>query len=120
MAIEDVVKKAFYLGVGLADYANQKAGKALNQLRVQAQKLADEMIERGEINAEEARKLVDEFIRQAQQEQNINPKTEKSNREPRQIEIIEEDEPTTENQDIDELKHQVESLQEQLRKLKNK
>lgn len=118
MAIEDVVKKAFYLGVGLANYANQKAGSALGELRVQAQKLADEMIERGEITTEEARKLVDQLIRQAQEEQNFDSPS-NQNTEPRQIEIIEEDEPTAENQEVDRLRQQVESLREQLRNLKN-
>jgi len=49
----DIVQKAFYLGVGLA-YAGEKQVENWRELRSQAQKLADEMVARGEMNAEEA------------------------------------------------------------------
>jgi hypothetical protein len=68
----NIVQKAFYLGVGLASYASEKAGGTLGELRVQAQKLADELVERGEMTTEEARKLVDDLMQQAQQ-QPVNP-----------------------------------------------
>jgi polyhydroxyalkanoate synthesis regulator phasin len=51
----DIVQKAFYLGVGLASYAGEKAGGKLAELRSQAQKLADEMVSRGEMTTEEAK-----------------------------------------------------------------
>ena len=63
----DIAKKAFYLGVGLASYASEKAGGTLAELRSQAQKLADEMVAKGEMNAEEARKFVEDMMKQAQQ-----------------------------------------------------
>ena len=120
---DDIVKKAFYMGVGFASYAQEKAGTTLNELRTQAQKLADEMIERGEISTEEARKFVDELVQQAQQE-NVSPAKNTESTQPRRIEIVSEDEEApqqekkTETQNIDNLKEQVQSLQEELRRLK--
>lgn len=57
----DLVQKAFYLGVGIASYAGEKAGMTLTELRSQAQKIADEMVARGEMTTEEAKRLVDEW-----------------------------------------------------------
>ena len=122
---DDIAKKAFYMGVGFASYAQEKAGVALSDLRSQAQKLADEMIERGEISTEEARKFVDELVQQAQQENVTSAKSDRSS-EPRRIEIVsEDDEPVegqkkSESKNIDNLKEQVQSLQEELRRLKRK
>jgi polyhydroxyalkanoate synthesis regulator phasin len=117
----DIVQKAFYLGVGLAAYGAEKAGTALQELRSQAQKLADEMVERGEMTAEEARKYVDDMIQQAQQE--TIPDAEKPDaqaKEPRLIEIVVEDEDAQPSQpeNIDTLRDQVQSLQDELRNLK--
>ena len=42
-----LVQKAFYLGVGLASYATEKAGDGFIDLRQQAQKLVNELVERG-------------------------------------------------------------------------
>ena len=120
---EDIVKKAFYMGVGFASYAQEKAGTTLNELKIQAQKLADEMIERGEISTEEARKFVDELVRQAQQE-NVQPAKDTQSTQPRRIEIVSEEddapqqEQKTKPNNIDNLKEQVQSLQEELRRLK--
>lgn len=118
MAFGDIVQKAVYLGIGLASYA----GENFHELRDQAQKLADEMVERGKMNAEEARRYVDELVQQAQQEvenQQNFPKTESS--EPRRIEIIEDEEnssPESSKEDIDRLRQQVQALQDELRKIK--
>ncbi|MGK7886915.1 MAG: phasin family protein [Crocosphaera sp.] len=118
----NLVQKAFYLGVGIASYAAEKGGTTIQELKTQAQKVADEMVARGEITAEEAKKYVDDMIQQAQQ---VNPsETEKNEqKEPRLIEIIsEEDEEKTETskqENLDNLKQQVESLQEELERLKN-
>ncbi len=72
----NLVQKAFYLGVGIASYAAEKGGKNLQELKNQAQKVADEMVARGEITAEEAKKYVDYMIQQAQK---VNPsETEKN------------------------------------------
>jgi polyhydroxyalkanoate synthesis regulator phasin len=118
---ENIVKKAFYLGVGFASYATEKASATLSELRVQAQKLADEMVERGELSTEEARKFVDDIVRQAQQENVPPPKeTNTKDREPRRIEILSEDEESGQKKpdNVDSLRQQVESLQEELRRLK--
>ncbi len=120
---DDIVKKAFYMGVGFASYAQEKAGTTINELRTQAQKLADEMIERGEISTEEARKFVDELVHQAQQENVQAAKNSQANQ-PRRIEIVSEDEDASgqatqaKPNNIDNLKEQVQSLQEELRRLK--
>ena len=119
---DDIVKKAFYMGVGFASYAQEKAGTTINELRTQAQKLADEMIERGEISTEEARKFVDELVQQAQQENVQAAKNTQSNQ-PRRIEIVSEDEngsgqeTKAKSNNVDNLKEQVQSLQEELRRL---
>lgn len=119
---EDVVKKAFYLGVGFATYAQEKAGDTLKDLRNQAQKLAEEMIARGEMTTEEARKFVDDIVKQAQldMEQASPNQDDKKAKAPRRIEIISDDEvEESVSDDVDDLKKQVQSLQEQLRQLKN-
>jgi polyhydroxyalkanoate synthesis regulator phasin len=75
------------------------------------------MIARGEINAEEARKYVDELVKQAQQ-QNVAANKSNIPHEPRRIEIIEDEEDTkAADPKVDELRQQVERLQEELRKL---
>jgi polyhydroxyalkanoate synthesis regulator phasin len=114
----DIVQKAFYLGVGLASYAAEKAGSNLAELKVQAQKLADEMVARGEMTTEEARKYVDDMIQQAQQP--IQEEGSEKPKEPRLIEIVVEDEESQkpEPENIDSLRQQVQSLQDELRKLK--
>jgi polyhydroxyalkanoate synthesis regulator phasin len=119
----DIVQKAFYLGVGLASYAGEKAGGKISELRSQVQKLADEMVARGEMNTDEARRFVEDMMKQAQQQptSDANPqKTPPS--EPRRIEILEEDEeptqkeaPGTEN--VDKLRQQVLEMQEELKRL---
>lgn len=127
---EDIAKKAFYMGVGFAGYAQEKANDALKDLRVQAQKLADEMAERGEMSTEEARKFVDEMVEQAQQGQVPgNTSNQSDSREPRRIEIVDEEDtpspeakvpPKTPNSSSgsDDIREQVKSLQEELRRLK--
>ncbi|MBE9055778.1 MULTISPECIES: phasin family protein [Sphaerospermopsis] len=119
----DIVQKAFYLGVGLASYAGEKAGGKLAELRSQVQKLADEMVAKGEMNTEEARRFVEDMMRQAQQHQTSGETTEKTEAsEPRRIEIIGEDEePTvkqTPKENVDHLRQQVLDLKKQLEQLK--
>ncbi len=115
----DIVQKALYLGVGLADYAAEKAGVTVQELRTQAHKLADEMVARGEMSVDEARKYVDDLIQQAQQE-TVQPSKDSQTREPRPIEILSEDEEPTKNEpeNLEALRQQVQSLQEELRRLK--
>ena len=135
---EDIAKKAFYMGVGFASYAQEKAEDNLKELKAQAQKLADEMAERGKMSTEEAREFVDELVAQAQQG-TVSSENKKNTREPRRIEIVDEEEqpqPTAEtevkNKSVknkssesnqssvsnDDLRQQVQSLQEELRRLK--
>lgn len=118
----DIVQKAFYLGVGLAAYAGEKAGGKLSELRSQVQKLADEMVARGEMNTEEARRFVEDMMKQAQQPQAPGQKTEKTEpSEPRRIEILEEEEASvkeTPKENVDHLRQQVLELQKQLKQLK--
>ncbi|MEC4815853.1 MAG: hypothetical protein SAK29_21660 [Scytonema sp. PMC 1069.18] len=121
----DIVKKAFYLGVGLAAYAGEKAGGTVTELRSQFQKMADEMEARGEMTTEEARRFVEDMMKQAQQQQAASTTSqEKPSSEPRRIEILEEDEeptvkvtPDTPTEDVDKLRDQVRQMQEELRRL---
>ena len=115
----DLVQKAFYLGVGMASYATEKAGDTLQELREQAQKLADEMVERGEMTTEEARKFMDELIKQAEQK-SVTQAQSSTKTEPKRIEIVVDDENDTaqKTENLDDLRQQVESLQQELRRLK--
>ncbi|MEM6445105.1 MAG: hypothetical protein AAF704_00870 [Cyanobacteria bacterium P01_D01_bin.123] len=67
--IGDIVQKAFYLGIGAASLAADKAGTQLSDLRKQAQKLADEMVERGEMTADEAKTFVSDILKQNESKQ---------------------------------------------------
>ncbi|MEM6401774.1 MAG: phasin family protein [Cyanobacteria bacterium P01_D01_bin.116] len=117
----DIAKKAFYLGVGLASYASEKAGGTLAELRSQAQKLADEMVAKGEMSAEEARKFVEDMMKQAQSPAPDSSGQTTARPEPRRIEILDDadevtkEEPQTE--DVDKLRDQVKRMQEELRRL---
>ncbi|MBE9199775.1 MULTISPECIES: phasin family protein [unclassified Nodularia (in: cyanobacteria)] len=124
----DIVQKAFYLGVGLASYAGEKAGGKLGELRSQVQKLADEMVAKGEMNTEEARRFVEDMMKQAQQPPKSSETPEKSPAsEPRRIEILEEDEvgtvkdsPTSKESsknNVNDLREQVLKLQKELQDL---
>lgn len=118
----NLLQRAFYLGVGLASYASERAGGTIGELRVQAQKLADEMVARGEMTTSEARRMVDDMVQQAQNQQQSAPppQPEKTANEPRRIEIISDDEESTKSAepDINTMRQQVEAMQEELRRLK--
>ncbi|MBW4594417.1 MAG: phasin family protein [Brasilonema angustatum HA4187-MV1] len=120
----DVVKKAFYLGVGLASYAGEKAGGTITELRSQVQKLADEMVARGEMTTDEARRFVEDMMKQAQSVPASDTTASKTSpSEPRRIEILEEDEESTTvkvtqpTENVDKLRDQVKQMQEELRRL---
>lgn len=117
----DIVRKAVYLGVGLASYAGEKAGGKLAELQTQAQKLADELVAKGEMTTEEGRRFVEDFIKQAQQPTG-QVTTEPQKTEPRRIEIISEDEQKAqpEDRDVEAMRKQVQALQDELRNLKQK
>ena len=110
----EIVQKAFYLGVGFASYAGEKAGETLSDLRVRAQKLADEMVARGEMTAEEAKRYVDDWVQRAQQ-QSSSPEASEQTVEPRPIEIVDEEEPESGQADdeVDSLHQQVLDLKEE-------
>lgn len=118
----DVVQKAFYLGVGIASYAGERAGSTLGELRGQAQKLVDEMVARGEMTAEEAQKVVNDIVNRAQEEMPAGDAPPA----PRRIEILDDEsseaaEPPVTSPDAakaEELRSQVEALRAELERLK--
>jgi polyhydroxyalkanoate synthesis regulator phasin len=119
----DILQKAVYLGVGLASYAGEKAGSKLTELRTEAQKLADELVKRGEMSTEEARRFVDDMVQQAQQQPPVEPAAPEKPAEPRRIEIVSEEEDVSaknakETGGVDKLREQVQNLQDELRRLK--
>lgn len=83
--LADLVQKAFYLGVGLASYAGEKATDKLAELQPQLQQLADEMVRRGEMTTEEARQWVEIQMHQATSAPNSATS---SSEPPRRIEIL--------------------------------
>lgn len=83
----NIIQKAFYLGVGIASYAGEKASTTLAELREQAQELVDEMVSRGEMTTEEARHWVEEMTQAA----NRPPESSTTFEPPRRIEILTED-----------------------------
>lgn len=114
----DMVQKAFYLGLGIASYAGERAGSTLGELRSQAQKLADEMVARGEITAEEAKRLVDDMVSRAQQSSAAPPPAQQQPQ-PINIEILDDDElASAAPSDADELRSQVEKLRAELENLR--
>ena len=118
-----IVQKAFYLGLGLATVAGEKAGETLGELRTQASILADDLVERGEMSSEEARKFVDDLVRNAQKpigESSPNPTSKDA---PRTISIDDEEDDEEDNSsnqnmgDVDLLKDKVQALQDELKRL---
>lgn len=113
----DIVQKAFYLGVGLASYAGEKAGSTLKEVREQGQKIVNELVERGELTAEEAQQLLNSMMQQAQEQATTT--TDPATPEPRRIEILDDDDTAaTEVQEAEALRKQVEELRQQLDSLK--
>lgn len=99
---ENILQKAFYLGVGIASYAAEKAQDTIEELQKQAEKfkvdqdlplrlqqLADDMVAKGKITTDEARIFVDEMIRKSQA--NIADQSSEESKKPRTIEIISDD-----------------------------
>ncbi|MEI6379704.1 MAG: hypothetical protein WCO81_02270 [Cyanobacteriota bacterium ELA615] len=115
LGLSDIVQKAVYFGVGVANFATQRAGTVFQELRQQSQKLADEMVKRGEMNVDEARRFVEEILNNAQNPVAQSSQSNSSNESPRQIEIVIEGE----DEEVDELKKRVQALQKELRDLNN-
>lgn len=119
----NIVQKAFYLGMGLASLATEKANATVLELREQASKLTEDLVERGEMSTEEARKFVDELVRQAQQPietigSDPNSKQTGTKQAPRTIEIFDEENLTgAKPDDVQNLKNKVQELQDELRQM---
>lgn len=54
--MEDLLKKAFYLGLGTLSFTKEKAEKFMN-----------EMAEKGEITSEESNKFIDDLIKRGEE-----------------------------------------------------
>ena len=124
----DMAQKALFLGIGLASYAGEKANETLSEISDRAQELADEMVARGEISAEEAKRMVDDAIQRAQEAvPGGGPSPDappQENRGPRPIEVIDitdEDDggaSASGNPDVQTMRDEVQALEEELRRLK--
>lgn len=114
----DLVQKAFYLGVGAASYAGEKAGGTLKDLREQAQSVVNELVERGELTTEEAQQIFNKMMQRAQE--GASTVAEPPREAPRRIEILDEDESTAETQEAEALRQQVMAMRQQLDELKRK
>jgi polyhydroxyalkanoate synthesis regulator phasin len=116
-----IVQKAFYLGLGLATVAGEKAGETIGEIRTQAAKLADDLVERGEMTTEEARKFVDDLVRNAQKPIGESPNSPNPSGKdaPRTIAIDDEDDADSNQSvsDVDSLKNKVQDLQDELKRL---
>lgn len=114
----DLVKNAFYLGVGAASMAAEQANASLQELRGQAQKLAEEMVQRGEMTTEEARQFVNDMMQQAQAKA-VTEQVPDAPQEPRRIEILDDEEGIAPAPpEPDQLRDRVRALQEELERLK--
>lgn len=117
----NLVQKAFYLGIGAASYAGEKATNTFKDLQGQAQKIVNELVERGELTAEEGQQLFNKMMQQAQAPvENVAESPRPA--EPRRIEILDADEetPSPESQEAEALREQVDALREKLEDLKRK
>ena len=68
-----------------------KRGGKLTELRAQAQKLADEMVERGEMSTDDARRFIDEMMQQGQPSPGNLLVSLTMLTEPRRIEILDDE-----------------------------
>ncbi|MCL2930997.1 MAG: hypothetical protein MGG11_01465 [Trichodesmium sp. MAG_R03] len=115
-----IIQRAVYLGVGLASYAGEKARQKFTELRIEVQKLADEMVKRGEMTTEEARGFVEDMMNKSMMQEtpvDLSPETRPN--EPRRIEILSEDESSSDSNStaVDQMRQEVHKLQEELRRL---
>ncbi|WP_017294139.1 hypothetical protein [Geminocystis herdmanii] len=102
---ENLLQKAFYLGVGIAGYAVEKANDKFQELKQQVEKIAntpdfpqqlqrmaDDMVNKGKMTAEEARTFVDDMVKQSQNQTIKKNDTSSQSSQPRPIEIITDEE----------------------------
>ncbi len=114
----DLVQKAFYLGVGAASYASEKAGGTLKDLREQTQAVVNELVERGELTADEAQQLFNKMMQRAQESATTVAEASPPAEEPRRIEILDDTEDSADAREAEALRRQVESMRQQLDELK--
>jgi polyhydroxyalkanoate synthesis regulator phasin len=112
---QDLVKKAFYLGVGAVSYAGEQANDQLSGLQKRAQELADEMIRRGEMTTEESRQWLESLSNQGQSPGANAPKDYYSGQ-PQVIDVQIEDEP---DEVANDLHQQVQNLEGEFRRLQD-
>ncbi|MFQ3678996.1 MAG: hypothetical protein SNJ60_00580 [Pseudanabaenaceae cyanobacterium] len=122
--IGNLVQKAFYLGVGLVSAGTEKAGATLGELRQQAAKLAEDLVARGEMTTEEAKRFVEEMVQQAQSKTSVPPAAEANRRsKPQEIEIdFADGETPADNTAADEIaamEAKIAALKEELRRLQS-
>jgi len=117
----NLVQKAFYLGVGIASYAGEKVGGSFGDLKNQAQKIVDELVERGELTTEEAQKMMNDMVERAEAA-GVEANERESSGDadgPKEIQILDESESmTAEERQAEALRKEVASLREELQKLK--
>lgn len=121
----NMVQKALYLGVGLATYAGEKAGETFADLPNKLQQLADEMVARGEMSTEEARRAVESLLQQSEQGNSADAAADRAPNEPRRIDILDaevtsETPDRLDEADLDRMRAQVEQLQAELRRLRDR
>lgn len=118
----ELVQKTFYLGVGLASYAGEKAGGTLQDMRSQGQKLVKELVDRGEMTSEEAQRILNDMMGRSPAAANDAPPADQ----PRTIEILDDDEPTTDTalgiknfdtMGTEQMRQQVDALRQELNRL---
>lgn len=113
--LPDFVKKAFYLGVGVAAYAGEQAGQKVAEIQERAQQLADEMIKRGEMSTEEANRWLNQF---SSIPTPVSVEEAPYPEQPLTIELVTEDEEESPTSSSD-LHEQVSELEEELRRLQD-
>lgn len=115
--LPDFVKKAFYLGVGVASYAGEQAGQKVAEIQERAQQLADEMIKRGEMSTEEANRWLNQFSDAPTQ---VSVEEVPYPDQPQAIELITDDqEESPSSAESKSLHDQVSDLEDELRRLQD-
>ncbi len=119
--IGNLVQKAFYLGVGLVAAGTEKAGATLGELRQQAAKLAEELVARGEMTTEEAKRFVDDLVQQAQSKTPVRGAPETQRRAgPQEIEIdFAEGDASAPQDEVAAMEAKIAALKEELRRLQS-
>lgn len=109
---QGLFKKAFYLGVGAISYAGEQATDQFSDLQKRAQKLADEMIRRGEMTTEESRQWLENLTGQSQAPSANAPQDSYSGQ-PQVIDVQIEDEPES----ASDLQKKVQDLEDEFRRI---